>query len=253
MGCLLGLTFSFAYALVAQTVNRLALPGIPLYQPPLGPFGNIVLSAVAGAGLGLITTWADSPAWGITLGSVVAAVAIVTNGLLRINLGAESTVVVGLFLSVPLTWLGVPVVALLRWQAGRQVEARREAAPLPRRLWLPVVLAIVIALLAGFELYGADAQTELRQMHALVEAGLRAGDSDSLPAPLQARSVAQFPAGQRAGYTLEWTNQDLDRFIELRPATSYDRHAAVIARFAGSPILVCLFPRPNSEPNCGTY
>jgi hypothetical protein len=252
-GALLGLLLGFAYAAVSQLINRLALPGIPLYQPPLGPLGNILLGALAGAALGLISSWPDSAAWGIFLGGAAAAAAVVANGLIRLATEGAATLVVGLFLSVPMVWLAVPVIALLRWAVGKQVAARREAVPLLRRLWLPLVLALVMGILAGFELYSADAQTELRQAEEMVQAGLRAADAAGLPAPLRVPRVVGFPAGKRAGYTLEWTDRELDRFIELRPAGSYDRHAAVIAHFDGGPTVVCLYPTPKAQPNCGTY
>jgi hypothetical protein len=86
----------------------------------------------------------------------------------------------------------------------------------------------------------------------MIEAGLAARDSASLPAPLQAPSVKNYPAG-RSPYTLEWTNVELDRFIELRPAASYDRQAAVIARFRNGLTLVCIYTAPKATPSCGSY
>ena len=72
-GALIGIMFGFAYTLVSQLINRLALPGIPLYQPPLGPVGNILLGLLAGAGLGLLCAWPASGAKGILLGGAAAA------------------------------------------------------------------------------------------------------------------------------------------------------------------------------------
>ncbi len=252
-GALLGLLLGLVYAAVSQLINRLALPGIPLYQPPLGPFGNILLGALVGMALGLISSWPDSAAWGIFAGGAVAAAAISASGIIRLAQEGAAVFVVGLFLSAPLAWLAVPVMALIRWAVGKQVAARREAIPWQRRLWLPLVLATIVGLLAAFELLGADAQSELRQTNEMVQAGLRAADLAGLPAPLRMRRVVGFPIGKRAGYTLEWTDRELDRFIELRPATSYNRHAAVIARFDGGPTVVCLYPTPEAQPNCGTY
>ena len=53
----------------------------------------------------------------------------------------------------------------------------------------------------------------------MIQTELAAPDTASLPAPLQAPDVTKFPAG-RSPYTLEWTNVELDRFIELRPASN---------------------------------
>jgi hypothetical protein len=251
-GAMIGLMFGFAYALVAQLVNRLALPGIPLYQPPLGPAGNILLGLLAGAGLGLLCAWPASAAKGILLGGVTAAAAVFAFTLLRMSAGAASTLV-GLVLSAPMAWVSVLGMAVVRWLVDRQVEARRESAPLLRRLRLPLILTGVIGFMALFTLYSADARLELRRTNDMVWAGLRASDAAALPAPLQAPRVLGFPAGTRSGYTLEWTNVELDRFVELRPAANYDQQAAAIARFRNGPMLVCIYTAPKATPNCGTY
>ena len=85
----------------------------------------------------------------------------------------------------------------------------------------------------------------------MIQAGLAAPDTASLPAPLQAPGITKFPAG-RSLYTLEWTNVELDRFIELRPAASYDKQAAVIARFGMGLCSVSVYPCAESQ-TCGTY
>ena len=250
-GALIGLMFGFGYALVSQLINRVALPGIPLYQPPLGPAGNILLGMLAGAGLGLLCAWPASAAKGILLGSVAAAVAVFGFTLLRMGAGASSTVV-GLVLSAPMAWVGVLGMAVVRWLVDRQVEARRESAPLLRRLRLPLILTAVLGCAAVFVLYSADARLELRRTNDMIQAGQRARDAAALPAPLQASSVTAFPAG-RSPYTLEWTNVELDRFIELRPAASYDQQAAVIARFKNGLVLVCIYTAAKAAPSCGSY
>jgi hypothetical protein len=250
-GALIGALFGFAYALVSQLINRLALPGIPLYQPPLGPVGNILLGLLAGAGLGLLCAWPASAAKGILLGGAAAAAAIFAFALLRVGAGAASTLV-GLVLSAPMAWVGVLGMAIVRWLVDRQVEARRESAPLLRRLRLPLILTGVLALVAAFVLYSADARLELRRTHEMIQAGLSASATASLPAPLQAPGVTKFPAG-RSRYTLEWTNAELDRFIELRPASNYDKQAAVIGRFRNGLMLVCIYTAPKATPSCGTY
>ena len=172
-GALIGLMFGFGYALVSQLINRLVLPGIPLYQPPLGPFGNILLGMLAGAGLGLLCAWPASPAKGILLGGAAAALAVFGFTLLRMGAGAASTVA-GLVLSAPMAWVSVLGMAVVRWLVDRQVEARRESAPLLRRLRLPLILTGVLALAAASVLYSADARLELRRTHDMIQAGLRA-------------------------------------------------------------------------------
>lgn len=252
-GSALGLALGCVYALVSQTINRIALPGIPLHQPPLGPLGNIVLGIVVGGAFGLIAAWPRSAALGILVGSAVAAAAIVVTGLFRAGEGGAATVVAAVFLTVPMAWLTVPVIALARWTADREVEKRKTAAPLLPRLWLPLALVLVVGVLAAFDLHSADARNQMARMNATVQAGLQATNDSALPAPLQAENVRGFPRGTRTPYTLEWTNTDLDRFIELRPATSYASQAAVIARFRGGYTLVCIYSSPRGDPSCGSY
>jgi hypothetical protein len=185
------------------------------------------------------------------LGGAAAAAAVFAFTLLRMGAGAASTLV-SLVLSAPMAWVSVLGMAVVRWLVDRQVEARRESAPLLRRLRLPLILTGVLALAAAFVLYSADARLELRRTHDMIQAGLAARDSASLPAPLQAPGVTGFPAG-RSRYTLEWTNVELDRFIELRPAARYDQQAAVVARFKNGLVLACIYTAAKAAPSCGTY
>jgi hypothetical protein len=41
--------------------------------------------------------------------------------------------------------------------------------------------------------------------------------------------------------------------MELRPPSNFDQHAAVIARFPGNYLLVCVYPTPRQAPNCASY
>lgn len=256
-GILLGAALGLSYGLMSQFVNRLALPGVPLYQPPLGPLGNSVLNALAGAALGFLTSQPRSAAIGIFLGSAASAAAIMLNALLRLEglLNLSSAVITGLVLSAPIAWFTVPVTALLRWAVERRVEALRDQASLLTRLRAPIALALVMAALAAFELLPGPARDQLSRTHALLQSGLAVtrNNATALPGPLRGPWMGEFPPTGSRSYTLEWTQTDLDRFIELRPPSSYDQHAAVIAHFTHNATVVCLYPTPGSEPNCGTY
>lgn len=256
-GILLGAALGLSYGLVSQFVNQLAIPGIPLHQPPLGPVGNSALNALAGAALGFLTTRPSSAALGIFVGSAASTIAVVLNALLRLGglLDVSSALVTGLVFSAPIAWLTVPVIALLRWVVERQVEAYRAGMPLLARLRGPIAIALIMAALAVFELLPGAARDQLKHTHALLQSGLTvsSGNSAGLPAPLRGPWVRDFPPAGSRNYALEWTKYDLDRFIELRPSSSYDQHTAVIAHFENSAMLVCLYPTPRSEPICGNY
>ena len=105
----------------------------------------------------------------------------------------------------------------------------------------------------AFEMLPTEARENLRNTNELIQSGLAASSAAALPEPLRGPDMTTFPPAQKTGYTLEWTKYDLDRFNELRPPSSFDEHAAVIARFPGSYYLVCLYPTPKQQPNCANY
>lgn len=254
-GFLVGAALGLAYGLVAQLGNRIVLPGIPLHQPPAGPIGNALLIGALWGALGLLATWPASTARGILLSALAAAVVIVARGILQVGalMGASTAVLLAVIFGIPMAWLILPVIALLRWLADHQVEAKREGRFLTDRLRLPAAAVAIIALLASFEILSPIARTELRRADAMLTAAQTAASLAELPAPLAAPGVVGYPLGPRTAYTLEWTNRDLDRFIDLRPAANYDQHAAVIARFADGYTVVCLYPTITASPNCATY
>ena len=127
LGALLGLSFG----VVTQLINRVAAPGIPFYQPPAGPVGNILLSGVMGALLGVLTCFPASAALGILLGGLASLAGILAYMLIRLgSLGFGGALISSVIFSVPMAWLTIPMLALLRWVAERQVDAQRTGASL---------------------------------------------------------------------------------------------------------------------------
>ncbi len=253
IGVLLGALLGLAYGLVSQLINPISLRGIPLYQPPAGPLGNALLSAVMGAALGALTCYPASAALGILFGGLASLAGIAGYMLLRLGgLGFGGALVSSVLFSVPLAWLTIPVLALLRWAAERQLDAVRVGEPLVRRMRLPALLIVVMAVLGAFEMLPDEARGDLSRTQAILQHGLAASSSAGLPEPLRGPNMIAFPPAT-TGYTLEWTKYDLDRFMELRPPSNFDQHAAVIARFDGGYYLVCLYPTPKQAPNCANY
>ena len=254
IGIILGAALGLAYGLMSQFINRVATPGIPFYQPPAGALGNTLLSALMGAALGALTCFPASASLGILLGALVSLAGILGYMLIRLGgLGFGGALISSVIFSVPMAWLTIPVLALLRWISERQVEAQREADSLLARARLPLTLVVVMAALGAFELLPAAARANVAHTNALIQQGLAAPSAEARPEPLRGRYVTEFPPPQPDGYTLEWTTIDLDRFNILRPPSNFDQHAAVIARFPGNYYLVCMYPTPEQEPNCGTY
>ena len=253
-GLILGVLLGLAYGVVSQLINLVAMPGIPLHQPPAGTFANILLIGLMGGVFGALACFPASAAKGVILGGIASLAGIFAYMIVRLGgLGLGSALISSAVLSAPMAWLTLPVIALLRWAAERLVDTRSGGEPLLMRARLPVALFLGMALLASFELLPAQARDTLRRTDALIQEGLRAGSAAQLPAPLRGPNVTVFSPAQPAAYTLEWTQQDLDRFIELRPSSNFDEHTAVIARFKDGYLLVCLYPTPRQEPTCADY
>src|SRR5512141_2296293 len=82
-GLILGLVLGMGYSLTANLVNRLALPGLPLYTPPPGIFGLTVLTAIMFGILGLLAAWLEESLPSILLsglaGSIISSIWILIN------------------------------------------------------------------------------------------------------------------------------------------------------------------------------
>jgi hypothetical protein len=242
-----------AYGLVAMAVNRSALPGITLYLPPAGWLGNsFILAGVTGL-LGLVAAWPASAVLGIALGCGLSALFFIAYAIMRLqgamNLGA--VIVSGIALGLPAGWIAVPIVAAARWGAQWVAEAIANDAPALRMMLVPAFLVAIAAFLGAFEMLGNDATAILKRTDRLMQQGLAATDAASLPEAFRNPAVTHFPVGRSTPYTLEYTGQDLDRFISLRPASNYGEQSAVIARTKEGYTLVCIYPGATRAPSCG--
>jgi len=120
----------FAYALVSQGANPLFLRGVPLYQPPLGAAGNILLAIVVGSVLGLLLGWSESGPvsvlWASLLGAgFISAATLLTGQDPSVTQAHRVTAVALIF--VPVAGLLFPGLLAFRWLASREVMAYREA------------------------------------------------------------------------------------------------------------------------------
>lgn len=247
---MLGASLGLVYFLVSQGINALFLPGVPLFQPPLGLWGNVALGALWGGVLGLICAWPYSTALGVTLASIASVSATIVRGLSGIDENLGRLVIIALVLSVPSAFLMVPVMLVVRWTINGLTERRIHPSARERPSRGPVKLLLLVAVVAAFSLYNAKARALLVRMNDTVQAGLTAASAADLPADLQALRSGDFLAAASGSYTLEWTETDLDRFIDLRPSNNYSEHSAVLVRFDNGQSLICLYPSAESRPNC---
>ena len=255
-GLALGALLGLVYGLTSQTINRIILPGIPLYQPPLGPAGNTLLIALLGALLGMVAAWPTGSIAGTFAASTVAAGLLTFVSFLSVRLTEKNTsgmIVAALFILLPLIGLMVPLLGLFRWVVNKEMEARREAASTWRHLRAPLALIAVFAVIGALSLFSPEARQELIAMDRLLRDGLAAQSADALPAALRTEDVGDFLGQAQGAYTLEWTQKNLNRFRIPRPGRNFDSHAVVLARFANGWQLACLFVAPAEPPECKSY
>ncbi len=250
IGLALGALLGLVYFAVSQGVDRLLLPGVPLYQPPLGFLGNLALGALWGSIVGLICAWPYSTAIGVALASLASISVTIVRGLAGIDESVGRLVIIGLVLGVPAALFMVPAMMALRWTINGLVNMRIQRLS-PRGRWRgPLLLLALMVIVAAFSVHGAKARTLLARTDDMVQAGLAAASAADLPAELQALRSGSFRASASAEYTLEWTDTDLDRFVDLRPASNYSEHSAVIVRFDNGQSMICLYPGVDVRPNC---
>lgn len=250
VGAGLGAGLGLVYFLVSQGINIVFLPDIPLFQPPLGFWGNIALGALWGAVLGLICAWPYSTAIGVTAASLASITVTIVRGLSGIDESLGRLVIIALVLGVPAAFLMVPAMMALRWAINGIVDLRNHPTSSRQRWRGPLILLALVAVAAAFSLHNAKARSLLARADDTVQAGLAAGSADQLPEELRALRGGAFLASASDVYTLEWTEADLDRFIDLRPASNYNDHSAVLVRFDNGQSLVCLYPGIDTRPNC---
>lgn len=249
-GLALGAALGLTYGLAAQWLDRALLPGVPLYQPPLGPAGNLALITLGSALLGLICAGPLESVAGIFLASAVSAAGLLIFTFISARLsGNQLTAVLmtSFVLALPFWGMLVPLLAVLRWGVNRLDEGRRDRTRLPARVSAPLLLILLAAAAGVLTIYRPEARTLLVKTDALLKT---AQSAEALPESLRALEGGSFIARGRGPYQLAWEQGHIERYHIPRPGRNFDNHSAVVARFADGWNLVCLYITPDEPPLC---
>lgn len=260
-GSLLGIITGLAYGLVSQLINSMVMPGIPFFQPPFGIMGNIALSILLGAVLGLACSWSENGVAGVLWASLFGSLAIIIATFLTGRRDAEilSQKITALaFLFFPTAAVLSPLLILFRWVINREEIAFIHSVRLgERQPWQRVVLPLLVLVAAGgagmLSMYNDLGRAVTPQMNQLVQQGLAAQTISELPEPLKTAEIDLFMENRTPSYTLQWDKDDTNRFAIPRPATSEFDQSIVIARFSNGYWLVCMFPAPGAQPRCKDF
>ncbi len=260
-GFALGTAMALVYALISQFINRVALPGIPLYQPPFGPIGNLGLELFLGMLIGAMCVWAEVSVWGVVLSSLLCSLVVMVASFFSGNTanGMAATKITALVIVyVPFAAMFAPALMIFRWIVNREENAyRNQQIGMPDNPLLRVALPLALVVLAfvggALTLYNSTARTVIPRTQAMIQSAQQVQDVTALPRALQPPDVNLFLEKGQGNYTLQWDRDPNNHFAIPRPASAQGEQSIVIARFPNNYLLVCLYPEPNSDPICRDF
>lgn len=255
LGALIGSGIGLAYGLVVQSVNLIALPGLPIYQPPPGRLSSIVLTLILGGVLGFIAAWPEDAVPGTLYSSLAGVVIVSVYGLVTDGGGSEAFIggLLVLFLTfLPRAFLFLPLAIMVRWILSIWQNELQTVEFSVRRMTLSLLVVLFLAAAGGLlSLYPRQARHALRTMEDLVQLGMQSASEDSLPDAL--KPVDGFFKSARGSYVLE-VSDNPDEFPIARLPTAYNETVyAVLARFENGFHFACVFIPDAPRPACGNY
>jgi hypothetical protein len=256
-GLVLGMVLGLAYAIPSQAFNSLSLPAIPLYQPPFGALINILICAVLGGLVGLICAWPRGSLAGVLIAATSGSVFLLIAG--SFYGGPMPSERIGR-LAATLTVLLLPVVGFLgalftalRWIINKQVEYHSDRVSWLRRLVIPILVVGVVVGLSAAVVYPPEGQLRIKEMNALIQAGLQAGDAASVP-PAFAKFGETFKQHATPNYSLQWITSDLIEWRTGLPAGYQEwQLSIVVARFEDGWLVACIFSPDEAPAHCRAY
>lgn len=256
-GLVLGMLLGLAYGIPSQAINALAVPNVTFYQPPFGMLPNILICVTLGGLAGLICAWPNSTFLGVMIAAIIGSIFLLIAGTLygeplapeRIGrLLATMTV-----LLLPMFGLLGAVFTALRWLINKQVEYHIDRTSLLRRLVAPVLLICIIGGLSAAVQYPPEGQQRIKEMNALIQAGLQAGDPTSVP-PAFAKFGETFKQRATPHYALQWVKSDLVDWRIGQPAGYQEwQLSIVVVRFDNGWMVACIFSPDEVPSNCRDY
>src|SRR3990172_4266743 len=206
IGLLLGGGMGLTYGLVSQSINLIALQGIPLYAPPPGRLVQIFVSTLAGGGMGILAGWPQEGLVGLFLGSLSGALAVSLVGMWEASANGTllASILIMTYTFIPRLFYFLPLAVAVRWGIGRWEVGDNGGEGSPwRKAHVPTGLLLAAMLLGSLSLYPSQAREALRAMDRMLGEALQANNRGSLPDALKV--VEGFPYGARGSHTLEWS------------------------------------------------
>ena len=250
-GFIVGIAFGLPYSYISQFINIWLLPGIPLFELPIGRVTTVILTSLSLGALGVIVAWDEESFWGLIGGTLFLVV--LGSAQAYINSGGSQAVTsffLFLFTFLPRSIIYLPLAYLLRWAIN---NLDNSVPGYPRGLRRPLKVIIVIltfAVIGGrFSILAPEARQALQNGNALVLEGMSARDNSlDLPKPLL--DVDGFSTYAKGPYTLEWSS-DVDSLPVTRPMADFGvTESLILVHFENNYLFGCAFTPPSRVPKC---
>jgi hypothetical protein len=255
LGLILGAIVGLAYGLVAELINTVALPGIPLYAPPPGREMMIVLDMLGGGLIGFITMLATDAILGVIAGAVLTGT-LSTALTLWVERGSSErmfSLSAILFLTfLPRVVLFAPLSGGFRWVVNLwDTETTYEPFSLRKRVLSPLIMIIGAIGMGYFALKSQVDRDALVHLDSLIKAATRSPNAEMLPASL--KPVDGLWGVDHGSYTLNLI-LDPDVIPAQRPMTGMNVHLpAIIVVFEDGFRFGCVYTPPYTEPSCQDF
>ena len=255
LGAIFGAAVGLVYALVAQNINALVLPGIPVYQPPPGRFTAILVTIILGGLLGLIAAWPEDAIPGV-LYSALAGIVVTSLYSMSLAGGGDRQIlgmlIIFIFTFLPRAIFFIPMSAMIRWAVNVWQAELQTVTFSVKKLALSLGLVLLLAGVVGlFSLYPRQGREALVATQALLQQAQQSTSAAGLPDEIKA--VDGFSQAGVGSYTLRLSDNP-DRLPISRPPASYEEtEYAVLVKFENGFRFACVYGRPGTPPICRAY
>ncbi|MBI5964801.1 MAG: hypothetical protein HY863_15080 [Chloroflexi bacterium] len=250
-GIVIGLVFGLPFAIISEFINSWMLPGIPLFELPMGRVTTVVLTILFMIVLGLIIAWEEESFWGVLGGSMF--IVLLSSVQAYINSGVSEGVTsffLFLFTFLPRLVIYLPLAFFFRWVLGNfdraaSISSGRKGSP-----FLALTVLVALAVIGGrFSILAPEARQALQDGNALVLEGISAVENGTdLPNPLI--DVDGFSTHAKGSYTLEWSS-DVDQLPVTRPMSAFGTtESLIIFHFENKYLFGCAYTPPSRVPKC---
>lgn len=246
-GAGLGASLGLIYAVVGYAVNLIRLPGVPLLPPQgsLSPVLYLLSFWFSGALLGALAALPDSKWAGTGLGALGAGGMVIVLGLAVPSAGGSSfwrSIVVSIATFLPLVVLMAPLAYLIRWG----VDVQEVDPDAPRGAWqrvgVPVLLAVMVALVGYFGAYDQNTRQALQTVNQWIRQSQEAG------APVEALQTVKGLTDPLGGAYRLGRSDAVDDFLGPNATFRDPNQFLVVAQFGKGFRFACVFVPGNVVP-----